>query len=152
MPPPKARRCFFSPVFEPCGRRDRRPALFLPWLPMLLPGWAPASRGQTSTVVLTVLHSFNGSDGTGPDAGLIQGSDGNFSGTTILGGATGGGTLFRLTAAGALTVLHNFDGSDGNAPYARLLVGSDGNLYSTTSSGGPNSAGSIFQVTPARDP
>ena len=44
---------------------------------------------------LTTLHSFNGIDGTFPYAGLIQGSDGAFYGTTS-GGLFGTGTIFRL--------------------------------------------------------
>jgi hypothetical protein len=46
----------------------------------------------------TVLYSFVGSptDGAGPYAGLIQGSDGNFYGTTYTGGGSYG-TVFKLT-------------------------------------------------------
>ncbi len=47
--------------------------------------------------VLTSLHSFGGADGANPLAALVQGSDGNFYGTTGGGGAGGVGTVFRLT-------------------------------------------------------
>ncbi|MGA2540499.1 MAG: choice-of-anchor tandem repeat GloVer-containing protein [Verrucomicrobiota bacterium] len=48
--------------------------------------------------VLTTLYSFTGgSDGANPDAGLVQGSDGSFYGTTSGGGQGGAGTVFRLT-------------------------------------------------------
>jgi uncharacterized repeat protein (TIGR03803 family) len=51
----------------------------------------------------TVLHAFVGSDGQNPEAGLIQGSDGNFYGTTILGGV-GYGTVFKITPDAAAAV------------------------------------------------
>ena len=59
---------------------------------------------------LTTLHSFNVSDGANPVASLVQGSDGNFYGTTSHGGASGsnGGTVFKITPGGALTTLFNF--------------------------------------------
>jgi uncharacterized repeat protein (TIGR03803 family) len=49
--------------------------------------------------MFTVSHSFtsNGSDGSNPLSGLVQGSDGNFYGTTENGGVGRAGTVFRLT-------------------------------------------------------
>jgi uncharacterized repeat protein (TIGR03803 family) len=45
------------------------------------------------------LYSFSGypTDGENPDAGLVQGSDGNFYGTTYNGGTNNAGTVFKLT-------------------------------------------------------
>src|SRR6185503_17528028 len=54
------------------------------------------------------LYSFSGSDGALPEAGLVQGSDGNFYGTTQIGGANGFGTVFKISSAGSLTTLHSF--------------------------------------------
>jgi uncharacterized repeat protein (TIGR03803 family) len=51
----------------------------------------------TPSGALTTLYSFAGSDGANPDAGLVQGSDGNFYGTTHQGGANNVGTVFRLS-------------------------------------------------------
>jgi len=48
---------------------------------------------------LTTLVSFNGTNGASPQAGLVQGTDGSFYGTTAYGGANGSGSLFRLTLA-----------------------------------------------------
>jgi len=50
---------------------------------------------------LTPLISFSGttgpSPGANPQGALVQGTDGNFYGTTSLGGANGLGTIFRLS-------------------------------------------------------
>ena len=100
---------------------------------------------------LTNLWEFTGgSDGASPYAGLVQGSDGNFYGTTYGGGANGNGTVFRITPSGTLTTLWSFTGgSDGAYPYAGLVQGSDGNFYGTTSAGGTNNAGTVFQINSA---
>ena len=50
----------------------------------------------TPSGTLTTLYNFAGSDGVAPYAGLVQGSDGNFYGTTQQGGANNVGTVFRL--------------------------------------------------------
>jgi len=44
-----------------------------------------------------VLHSFNGTDGGRPWAGVIFDSAGNLYGTTVLGGAINAGTVFEIT-------------------------------------------------------
>jgi uncharacterized repeat protein (TIGR03803 family) len=45
----------------------------------------------------TVLHNFTGNDGCQPDANLILDDKGDLYGTTIVGGAYGGGVVFQLT-------------------------------------------------------
>jgi uncharacterized repeat protein (TIGR03803 family) len=100
----------------------------------------------------TVLWSFGaGTDGSSPYGNLVQGSDGNFYGTTESGGANANdGTVFKITPAGVETVLHSFaGGSDGNYPYGSLIQGSDGNFYGMTANGGTNGAGTVFKITPA---
>jgi uncharacterized repeat protein (TIGR03803 family) len=88
-----------------------------------------------------VLHSFNGTDGYHPYAGLIFDGAGNLYGTTTYGGAGGAGVVFELTpkAGGGWTekVLHGFNGTDGAQPYAGLIFDVAGNLYGTTQRGGP---------------
>jgi uncharacterized repeat protein (TIGR03803 family) len=96
----------------------------------------------------TILHRFSGPDGESPQAGLIQGSDGNFYGTTDS-GTNSLGTVFKLTPEGVETTLYSFSGSDGAFPYASLIQGSDGNFYGTTGGGGTNEGGTMFQLTPA---
>src|SRR5207302_10946622 len=94
-------------------------------------------------------HSFNGGDGRSPEAALVQGSDGNFYGTTLLGGAHLEGTVFKIDATGSLTTLHSFSGSpgDGAVPFAGLVQGSDGNFYGTTASGGAFCPATGFRMT-----
>jgi uncharacterized protein (TIGR03437 family) len=100
---------------------------------------------------LTTLYSFGSTsiDGQAPAAGLIQGSDGNFYGTTSGGGAHLHGTVFKVSSGGALTTVYSFGSSsaDGQGPTG-LIQGADGNFYGTTSSGGANSVGTVFSMTP----
>jgi uncharacterized repeat protein (TIGR03803 family) len=64
---------------------------------------------MTPAGVLTTLVSFNGAlTATSPQAPLVQGSDGNFYGTTEYGGANSRGTVFQVTPAGVLTTLVSF--------------------------------------------
>jgi uncharacterized repeat protein (TIGR03803 family) len=103
----------------------------------------------TTNGTLTTLHSFDLTDGAGPNGGLIQATDGDFYGTTNSGGAnkntncnTGTcGTVFKITPTGTLTTLRSFDYTDGANPGAALIQASDANFYGTTS-------GTIFKITP----
>ena len=106
-----------------------------------------AARAQTPT--LTVLHDFNTTDGSSPDHGLVQASDGNFYGTTPTGVTAGLGTVFQITPAGNFTVLASFTGTNGSYAECALVQGNDGLLYGTTQSGGPlpTDNGTIFKVT-----
>ena len=107
-----------------------------------------ASPAQTFNSLL----SFDGTDGEAPDYGfLIQGTDGNFYGTTYLGGANNGGTVVKITAAGTPTTLYNFCSQpacvDGVYPYGALVQATNGNFYGTTSTGGANNGGTVFEIT-----
>jgi len=101
----------------------------------------------------TMLHSFSGSSGEGasPVAGLVQGSDGDFYGTTVVGGEHYLGTAFKITSAGNLTTLHSFSGTSGEGadPFAGLVQGSDGDFYGTTALGGAQHVGTLFKITSA---
>jgi uncharacterized repeat protein (TIGR03803 family) len=117
--------------------------------------------GITPGGVLTTLHSFcpppySCPDGAYPFAGLVQGTDGNFYGTTTAGGANSGcantcGTAFKITPSGVLTTLYSFcsqsECTDGESPYAGLIQGTDGNFYGTTLIGGANAYGEVFKIT-----
>jgi uncharacterized repeat protein (TIGR03803 family) len=103
----------------------------------------------------TSLYSFTGADGWNPHGGLVQGTDGNFYGTTAQGGAYSGGTVFKITPGGELTTLYNFctisNCSDGQYPNAALIQASDATLYGTTAAGGSvcgfGSSGTFFKIT-----
>lgn len=106
-----------------------------------------------------VLYSFpdGAIEGSIPSS-LVQGTDGNFYGTTLIGGSSADGTVFETTPAGATTVLHSFSaGGDGQLPNAPLILGSDGNFYGTTPFGGVSAnpapicehgCGTVFMITP----
>jgi uncharacterized repeat protein (TIGR03803 family) len=102
-----------------------------------------------STGAEKVLYSFqsNGTDGSNPEAGLID-VNGTLYGTTLYGGASGGGIVFSINpSTGAESVLHTFqdNGTDGIDPYAGLIA-INGTLYGTTLSGGAFGAGTVFSV------
>ena len=121
----------------------------------------------TPSGTLTTIYNFcsvqNGSlcaDGIWPHAGLVQGTDGNFYGTTSSNGANGAGTVFKITATGTLTTLYSFCAhgnascTDGKDPEAALVQATDGNFYGTTFNGGVDCNGSglgcgtVFKITP----
>ena len=98
----------------------------------------------------SVLYSFAGvPDGQYPNAGLIMDGSGNLYGTTLVGGANGPGTVFKITPNGTESVLYSFaNGSDGQDPYAGLIMDGSGNLYGTTVYGGTSNNGTVFKITP----
>jgi uncharacterized repeat protein (TIGR03803 family) len=103
---------------------------------------------------LTNLHYFPGGNGGGnPYADLILGRDGCFYGTTYFGGASGFGTIFKVSYDGVITTLFSFGKTNGAYPQARLLLGLDGALYGTTSDGGAftnevgSGYGTVFKLT-----
>ncbi len=134
---------------------------------------AVASLAQTYTAVA----GFSPAAGEVPQSPLVQGTDGNFYGTTFIGGSNaieqycggvdnshGCGTVFRVTPAGKITALYSFCSqascADGGQPLAGLTLGANGNLYGTTSTGGANNVvsggtcndlgcGTVFEITPA---
>ncbi len=126
-----------------------------------LGSWTGAAAAST-----TVIHTFTGAEGNGGTAALIQASDGFFYGVSAFGGAAdpdgnadaGGGTVFRMDAAGQVTVFHSFDRCDpaGYEPRGALIQGSDGALYGTTFRGGEGNSctttlddrrGTVFRMT-----
>ncbi len=111
-----------------------------------------------SAQTFTTLASFGGRNGSRPYGELVQGTDGNFYGTTLDGAnltcGGGCGTVFRVTPTGTLNSLHRFDMTDGAYPYAGLVLGTDGDFYGTTAEGGGFACGLsigcglVFKITP----
>jgi uncharacterized repeat protein (TIGR03803 family) len=103
---------------------------------------------------LKVMHTFHGTTGGSPSAGLIFDAAGNLYGTTAEGGAQQAGTVFQLTpgtkGTWTFTTIHSFNtnGHDGTTPLAGLTLDGAGNLYGTTSAGGSQRDGIVFQLTP----
>jgi uncharacterized repeat protein (TIGR03803 family) len=94
----------------------------------------------------TTLASFNGTDGSDPQAGLVLDSSGNLYGTTAAGGA-GYGTAFELAqGTGTITTLASFVVPNGANPSANVIADSSGNLYGTTQNGGTFGYGTVFEV------
>ena len=106
-----------------------------------------ASASLAEAQILQTLCSFDLTNGSRPLATLTLGTDGNFYGTTALGGADNYGTVFKTTTNGGLTTLVSFHGSDGSSPDAALTLGADGNFYGTTSGGGTRYCGTIYKIT-----
>jgi uncharacterized repeat protein (TIGR03803 family) len=105
---------------------------------------------------LKLLHSFdfNGTDGFGPEAGVVFDSSGNLYGTTSGGGpGKGFGTVFELSPAtgGSWTekVLYRFTWSAGTYPTGTPVFDSAGNLYATTLQGAAHNGGVVVELMPA---
>jgi uncharacterized repeat protein (TIGR03803 family) len=101
----------------------------------------------TPSGTLTTLLSFDGADGEDPTDGLVQGPNGDFYGTTYIGGAYGDGTVFKITPEGTLTTLISFDGTDGSDPIAGLVQATNGTFYGTTRYGGADNDGTVFSLS-----
>ncbi len=117
---------------------------------MLRLGAPPAEGADLTTTALT---SFTGANGATPYAGLTLGADGGlygvslYGGTGFVGGNTGYGTIFRITANGAFTNLVLFNSANGANPYGPLVQGTDGNFYGTASKGGASGLGLVYRLT-----
>jgi len=118
----------------------------------------PESEGGAWTE--TTLYRFRGgSDGANPRAGLIIDERGALYGTTLWEGASGHGTVFKLTPSRTTgegwikSTLYSFrGGADGAGPRARLALDASGALYGTTELGGASDRGTVFKLTPSVRP
>jgi uncharacterized repeat protein (TIGR03803 family) len=84
-----------------------------------------------------------------PFAALLEAQDGHLYGTAEFGGASGLGTVFRITTGGVFARIHSFAADEGADPRGALVQGRNGQFFGTTFSGGPEGAGTVFRMTPA---
>jgi uncharacterized repeat protein (TIGR03803 family) len=123
-----------------------------------------AGVAQTEAVLYDFCAKASCADGSAPNQGVIQASDGNYYGTTTTGGAYGYGTIFRLTPSGTLTTLYSFCAQtscdDGATPSTPLVEAPDGSLYGGTQAGGnglnspehcDQGCGVLYRITLAGD-
>src|SRR4051794_33208736 len=120
--------------------------------PRLLPGIALgivlssslAIRLTGTSLTIQLLNEFQ-SAGTGPQdpyGRLVQGTNGDFYGTTSGGGVSNRGTVFKLTTTGTWSTLFSFSGTNGaNPTYGGLMRAGDGNFYGNCYIGGQSNLG-----------
>lgn len=113
---------------------------------------------MTPAGTLTTVYSFCAQasciDGDYPVAGLLLGKDGNFYGTTLMGGnegcdfPQGCGVIFKITPKGVYTVLHTYTAADLAAgPVGGLIQASNGAFYGD---GGLDNGGmAVYKITSA---
>jgi len=114
-----------------------------------------------NTLDLIDLHDFcqqgppNCPDGATPSSRPVEGTDGNYYGTTLSGGAHGYGTVYYINpTTKALTTILNFT-NDPNVSYPSgpLFLGSNGNLYGATKGGVPTmpacppNCGAVYEIS-----
>ena len=99
----------------------------------------------------SVLHAFDGADGSRLSAKVAFAPDGSLYGATISGGQFGHGTIFRIDPQGNFSVVYNL----GQGPadpidiFWGLTLGPDGNFYGASGSQlNATGVGTIFRLTP----
>ena len=103
---------------------------------------------------LSTWLSFDGTNGSRPEGGVMQATNGDFYGTTVLGGVGNVGTVFKITRGGTLTTLDSFnDGGvvycpGGCRPNGQLIQATNGDFYGTTIAGGAYGYGTVYRITP----
>jgi hypothetical protein len=103
----------------------------------------------------TLIHRFDGQDGSNPAAGVVFDGSGNLYGTTFFGPGPYG-LVFELknpsgkSRTWTETVLHRFsDGADGLGPMSSLTFDSSGNVCGTAL-GGSTHRGIVFRLKPPK--
>ncbi len=98
------------------------------------------------------IHSFNCEhDGGGayPVAALIQGANGNFYGTTSVGGASDFGVVFEMGPGLGEIEHYGFTSAGPRNPQGGLVQGTDGNLYGVSQSSGNLEGGMLYSWNPS---
>jgi uncharacterized repeat protein (TIGR03803 family) len=106
---------------------------------------------EAGSNTVTTLFSFDGNDGSSPQAGMTFDAYGNLFGTTSTGGSQGLGTVFEIQSGSTtVTTLFSFSTSaagDGGAhPFSALTVDASGDLFGTTAAGGLYGDGTVYEI------
>lgn len=105
---------------------------------------------MTPAGVLTIIHSFNETDGLGlhPLAGLVQATDGKFYGAAA--NNTSSGVIFQITSTGTYSVLVSLTNVTGKYPGANpqvsLFQHTNGTLFGDTYGGGSQLEGVVYSL------
>lgn len=103
------------------------------------------------------FYSFAGINGGGPASGvLLDPNTNSIYGTTVFGGTTNLGVLYRIGSSGKISALHSFcqraNCVDGELPVGGLTPDGLGNVFGTTQRGGKTtngaSYGTVYEVSP----
>jgi len=104
------------------------------------------------------LRQFNGNNGAYAESPLVLDDSGSFYGTTVGGGASGNGVVFKLVrqtdGSWKETLLYQFPlVAKGKFPSSGVVFDRFGNLYGTTGTGGigncPDGCGVVYKLTPS---
>jgi uncharacterized repeat protein (TIGR03803 family) len=108
---------------------------------------SPSGSGWTETVI----HQFQGPDGSTPYATLTLGPSGEIYGATAGGGSGNAGVIFEMSPSGgswSYSVLYQFQGTSPGGPNGPLVLDAAGDLYGTAAADGAYGFGSVFKLTP----
>ena len=99
----------------------------------------------------SILHRFSYQSPSGyfPLSRLLEGSDGALYGTTLFGGSSTNGVIFKLNKDGSnFSTLHSLapSGLEGREPRSGLIETSDGRLYGVAPVGGRYNDGALFSL------
>ncbi len=103
----------------------------------------------TSKGVVNVLYNFDAThtaNGYQSFGGLVAATDGNLYGSTVFGGSSGNGVLFKITTGGAYSLLTSFDNTHGSAAYPTPTQYTSGKFYGLTGKGGTAGKGVAYSL------
>jgi len=102
----------------------------------------------------TDLFDFNpNTDGAGPFAALVQGTNGVLYGTTAYGGTFNVGAIYSIPlGSGGLSILYSFDGTSARAPGTPLAQHTDGSFYGDCAWGGTDDVGTFYSLNAGLPP
>ena len=115
-------------------------------------GGGASSKGTVYEIVkgsgtITVLDSFNGTNGSLPTGDLTFDSAGNLFGTSRSGGAASGGTIYEIAKGGSkIITLASFTNVSGINPFGGITFDSAGNLFGAAAGGGTANSGTVFEL------